>query len=112
MARPSLTDDGRAVTLDLHGARVAEAEGLIRRTVALAAARGRATLRVVHGASTSDPLARNRTVRHALHDLLDDGVLRPWVTSAVRSDGQALLALAAALRRDPTPLRLRDVDLP
>ena len=107
--RPSLTDDGRAVTLDLHGARVDEALALVRRTASLAAGRGRATLRVVHGASTSH--GDRRTIRAALYALLDDGALDGTVTAAVRFDGAVLLSLATA-RRDPTPLRLADVARP
>jgi hypothetical protein len=94
MVRPRLTDDGRTVVLDLHGASVDGASELIRRVSALASGRGRGTLRVVHGTSTSDPLARNRTIRHALHDLLDAGELRPFVVDAVRDEGHTLLALA------------------
>ena len=105
--RPRLSDDGRTVTLDLHGARVDEAVGLLHRTARLAAERGRVTLRVVHGASTSG--AHPRTIRGALHALLVDGALAPDVTGAVRFEGHALLSLRAAPRPDPTPLRLLDV---
>jgi DNA-nicking Smr family endonuclease len=108
MPRPRLTDDGSTVTLDLHGASVEEALRLVRRTAALAARRGRTTLRVVHGASTSDPRARNRTIRHALHDLLDDGGL-PEARSAFRDEGHVLIGLGVPARRDPTPIRLQDL---
>jgi len=106
---PTLTDDGRAVVLDLHGARVDEAESMIRSAARLAAGRGRSTLRVVHGASTSDALDRNRTIKHALYALLDGGQLRSWVSSIVRGEGYTLLGLAAGSTRDPRPLQLRDV---
>lgn len=109
MPSPHLSDDGRAVTLDLHGARVDEAERLIRRAVALAAGRGRTSLTVVHGASTSSTLYRNRTIRHALHDLLDRGALDAWVLDAVRFEGRTALALDA--RRAPDPERLTILDL-
>lgn len=102
-----LHDDGHAVRLDLHGATVAEAEQLIRRTVRLAAARGRDRLTVIHGASTSDRRYRNRTIRHTLYDLLDEGAL-PDVTSELRNEGSCLLGLAAAAR-DPRRLTLADV---
>ncbi|MEM8556358.1 MAG: Smr/MutS family protein [Bacteroidota bacterium] len=103
-----LSDDGSTVTLDLHGARVDDAVDLLRRTVAAAADRGRATVRVVHGSSTSDRLARNHTIKHAIHDLLDDHAL-PDVTSDFRSDTYALLSLGLGGRRDPRRLTLRDV---
>jgi DNA-nicking Smr family endonuclease len=108
MARPRLEDDGTAVTLDLHGATVDEALRLVRRAAALAAQRGRATLRVVHGTSTSDPRARNRTIRHALHDLLDEGGL-PQAHGAFRAEGYTAISLGLAARRDPTPIRLSDL---
>lgn len=104
-----LTDDGHAVTLDLHGAGVDEAEWLILRTAALATERGRSRLTVIHGASTSDPRYRNRTIRHALYDLLDDGALGDWVTDAVRLDGSTLLSLDAHGPPDQRPLSLLDL---
>ncbi len=91
---PSLSDDGQSVTLDLHGARVDDAECMILAAARLAAERGRSRLTVIHGASTSSTLYRNRTIRHALYDLLDDGSLDRWVTDAVRFDGSALLSLS------------------
>lgn len=108
MPRPRLTDDGTAVTLDLHGATVDEALRLVRRAAALAAQRGRATLRVVHGASTSDVRFRNRTVRHALHDLLDAGGL-PQAQGDFRAEGHTVIGLGLGARRDPTPIRLLDL---
>jgi hypothetical protein len=108
MLRPHLTDDGAIVTLDLHGAPVDEALRLVRRAAALAAGRGRGTLKVVHGTSTSDPRARNRTIKHALHDLLDDGGL-PEATGDFRAEAYVLVSLGTPARRDPTPLRLLDL---
>lgn len=105
---PRLRDDGHEVTLDLHGATVDEAERLIRRTVSLAAARGRSRLTVVHGTSTSSRLYRNRTIRHALYELLDGGALAE-VTSEFRREGSCLLGLDAAPARDAHRLTLRDV---
>lgn len=105
---PHLSDNGTTVTLDLHGASVNDALGLIRRTAALATQRGRTTLRIVHGTSTSDALARNRTIKHALHDLLDDGEL-PEAQSDVRFEGETLISLPLAGSRTPAPIRLLDV---
>jgi DNA-nicking Smr family endonuclease len=105
---PKLRDDGHEVTLDLHGATVDEAERLIRSTAALAAARGRSRLTVVHGTSTSSRLYRNRTIRHALYELLDGGAL-PEVTSEFRSEGSCLLGLDAAADRDERRLSLSDI---
>jgi hypothetical protein len=105
---PSIRDDGHEVTLDLHGVPVDEAERLIRCTVGLAAARGRGRLTVVHGASTSSRLYRNRTIRHALYDLLDAGALA-GVTSDFRREGSCLLGLDAAPAPDPRRLTLADI---
>ena len=91
MPRPRLIDDGSTVTLDLHGVTVEEALRLVRATANLATARGRSALRVIHGASTSDPRTRNRTIKHAIHDLLDEEGL-PGAHDAVRSDGVTLIA--------------------
>lgn len=109
MPAPRLTDDGRTVTLDLHGVRVDDAERLILRTAALAAERGRASLTVIHGASTSSDLYRNRTIRHALYDLLDDGALGRWVTGEVRFDGRTVLALDVLTTPDTRRLSVRDL---
>lgn len=109
MPAPTLLDDGRRVTLDLHGTTVDDAERLIRRTVHLAARRGRHQLNIVHGASTSSQLYRNRTVRHALYDLLDTGALAPPVTDAFRLEGSCLLSLSATHAPDPSRLSIRDV---
>jgi hypothetical protein len=100
---PRLLDDGHTVTLDLHGTTVDDAERFIRRTVRLAAERGRSRVTVVHGASTSSRQYRNRTIRHVLYDLLDD------VTDAFRLEGSCLLGLASARATDARRLTLGDV---
>lgn len=102
-----LDDDGSTVTLDLHGVTVDDAERLIRHAVRAAASRGRGRLTVIHGASTSDTRFRNRTIRHALYDLLDHGAL-PEVTSEFRNEGSCLLGLAAG-PTDSRRITLADV---
>lgn len=109
MPVPTLLDDGQRVTLDLHGATVDEAERLIRRTVRLAADHGRRQLAIVHGASTSSRLYRNRTVRHALYDLLDSGALAPPVTDVFRLEGSCLLSLSSVPSQNPSRLSIHDV---
>jgi hypothetical protein len=103
-----LDDDGTRVTLDLHGASVEQGLTLVRKAVQLAAARGRVSLNVIHGSSTSDPLARNRSLKHAVHDLYEGGGL-PGVTGALRHEGSTLLSLPLGGRPDPRRLTLRDV---
>jgi len=109
---PRLDDDGHAVTLDLHGARVDDAERLVRAVVREAARRGRTVLRVVHGHSTTDPAGGSRTIKTMLLGLLDGGALAPDVTSALRSEGHVLLGLAPSMRPAPGRLRLADFRLP
>ncbi|MEM8602053.1 MAG: Smr/MutS family protein [Bacteroidota bacterium] len=101
-----LSDDGSTVTLDLHRVRVGDAESLIRRTIELAGERGRSTVRLVHGSSTSGGGAR--TIKHLVHTLLDEGAL-PFVSSAFRTQDYAILSLGLGTRRDPRRLTLNDV---
>lgn len=105
---PRLSDDGSRVTLDLHGASLAEAEALVLRTVQLAAERGRTTVEVIHGHSTSDPGGHNRTIKHLLHDLIDRGVL-PGVSGAFKQEGSTLLSLPLGTAAHRQQLTLRDV---
>lgn len=109
LAHPRLDDDGQTVTLDLHGARVEEAERLAAAAVIEAARHGRQTLRLVHGHSTTGRWGEERTIKTALHAMLDAGAFRSHVTQSVRGEGHLLLGLAPA----PTPARgrLRLADL-
>lgn len=109
LRRPTLTDDGRAVTLDLHGARIAEAEHLARRAAQEASGAGRSTLRIVHGASTTDWDGGNRTVKTALLDLLDSGALDAWVASEHLTEGAMLLGLSASGVPDRRRLTIGDL---
>lgn len=109
MARPRLDDDGHAVTLDLHGATVAEAERLALAAAVEAARRGRSTLRLVHGHSTTGALGGDRTIKAVLHDLLDRGAFHPHVVQSVRGEGHLLLGLAPSPR--PVAGRIRLLDL-
>ncbi len=109
MAYPRVDDDGQTVTLDLHGASVDEAVDLARRCVREAARRGRHTVKIVHGHSTSSRLYANRTIKTALYDLLDRGVFANAVTHAWRADGHLLLSLDVTATADATPIRLLDI---
>lgn len=109
MPGPQLTDDGAAVTLDLHGATVDEALALSLQTVRLAARRGRARVKLIHGSSTTRQAPHRRTIKRALHDLVDDGGFRPHATEGWRADNYLVLALDVTASSDPTPIRLLDV---
>ena len=104
---PRLTDDGTTVTLDLHGERVDEAARLAARALALAAARGRRRLALVHGRSTTDAAGDRRTIKRALHDWLDGRP--PGVVTATRADAAVTLHLSLTTPADPRRLTLRDV---
>ncbi|MEM6782385.1 MAG: Smr/MutS family protein [Bacteroidota bacterium] len=101
-----LSDDGTTVTLDLHRVRVGDAEALIRRTVALASERGRASVRVIHGSSTSN--GQRRTIKGVVHNVLDQGMLAA-VTGDFRAQDYALLSLGIRTRLDTRRLTLNDV---
>ena len=107
MGPPQLDDDGRIVTLDLHGATVDEAIDLTYSTLRLAEERGRTRLKLIHGSSTTD--GNRRTIKSALHDLLDRGKLGRHATNVIRSQNSLVLALDLAATTDPTPIELRDV---
>lgn len=109
MARPSVTDDGSSVTLDLHGATVDEAIRLVHAVVREAHARGRSSVRVVHGSSTSDPLLGNRTIKHELHTELDAGAMSSVVTGALRLENETVLSLPIGSRNQSARISLLDV---
>ncbi|MFW5955218.1 MAG: Smr/MutS family protein [Rhodothermales bacterium] len=109
MPYPRLFDDGQTVELDVHGATVDDALRLVRRTVSEACRRGRASVRIIHGHSSSDPEARNRTIKHALYDELDRRAFGEMVTSVVHFEGSMLFALPVRTSLDPRRISLRDV---
>ncbi len=110
MNSPQIDDDGTVVTLDLHGATVDEAIDLTYRTLRLAEDRGRTRLKLIHGSSTTGS-GNPRTIKSALHDLLDRGELGSHATNVIRSQNSLVLALDLTANRDPTPIRLRDVQV-
>lgn len=108
MGTPQLDDDGSIVTLDLHGATVDEAIDLTYRTLRLAEDRGRSRLKLIHGSSTTVGGAA-RTIKSALHDLLDRGELGAHATNVIRSKNAVVLSLDLTATQDPTPIRLGEV---
>jgi len=107
MKQPRLLDDGTTVQIDLHGFHVDEAIDLVRRVASIASERGRSTLRIIHGSSTSDPLTMNRTIKHVLLDAMDGGI--HGVTSHYSMEDVTLLNLDHSRNRDPRPLALNDL---
>lgn len=108
MARPRLDDDGRSLTLDLHGARLDEALELAQAAVVEAARYGRSTVRLVHGLSTTERGA-DRTIKTELLDALYHGDFDRHATGAVRMEGVLILSIAPAPSPRPGRLTLRDL---
>lgn len=108
MSTPELDDDGRKVTLDLHGASVDEAVDLVYGTLRLAESRGRNRLTVIHGSSTTQA-GQPRTIKSELHDLLDRGTLGAHATDIVRSRDRLTFVLDLTATGDTTPITLREV---
>jgi len=109
MPRPQLSDDGTAVTLDLHGATVDEAIDLSLNTVRLAAQRGRSRVTLIHGSSTTRQAPHRRTIKRALHGLVDDGAFRPHATEGWRAKNRLVLSLDVTATTDSTRIQLLDV---
>ncbi len=107
MSRPKLSDDGTRVTLDLHGATVDEAIDLTYETLRLAQDRGRSSLKIVHGSSTSG--SGRRTIKSALYDLLDRGMLAGAGVHVMRRRSHLILSLDLTAPTDPTRIRMMDV---
>jgi DNA-nicking Smr family endonuclease len=108
MATPQLDDDGSKVTLDLHGLSVDEAIDLTYSTLRLAENRGRNRLKVIHGSSNTQA-GQRRTIKNALHALLDQGNLASHATSVMRSRDTLTFVLDLTASSDPTPIKLRDI---
>ena len=108
MGSPQIDDDGTVVTLDLHGATVNEAIDLTYRTLRLAEERGRTRLKLIHGSSTTRA-GQRRTIKSALHDLLDQGNLAAHATTVVRSQDTLTFVLDLTASSNPTLIKLRDV---
>ena len=102
-------DDGRTVTLDLHGRSVDEAERIVMTACREAVDRGRTALRLIHGSSTSAD-AGKRTIRRAVHRMLEEGRLGDAVTGHVDLGDVTLVSLAGSRSADTTPISPWDLD--
>lgn len=108
MSRVRLHDDGHALTLDLHGARVDEAIDLAYAAIVEAARHGRSTVRLVHGLSTTEEGAA-RTIKTVLHDAFEDGEFDRHATGSVRMEGMMIVSIAPAPSPRPGRLTLNDL---
>ena len=103
-----LEDDGTMVILDLHGLTVDEALSVTRRTLDLAEARGRTTLKLIHGHSTSGGPGQ-RTIKTELHDALDAGFLQSYQMNHHRQQGALILSLGLGQPADAARIQPADV---
>jgi hypothetical protein len=109
MPGPQLADDGSTVTLDLHGLTIDEALRLAQRLVAEAGRRGRATIKLVHGSSTSNGAYRSRSIKHELYDLLETGAFGTQISGHFKTEDVLVLSLPLSASADQRLIRLRDV---
>ncbi len=107
MPYPSLQDDGRIVTLDLHGAAIHEALDLAASAVVAAARHGRQQVKLVHGHSTSG--GYGHSIKSALANALAAGDFSPHVTSSWQGTGYLTLSLRLGQTANRHRLTLRDV---
>jgi len=107
MPGPRLDDDGSTVTLDLHGLTVDEAIDVTYDTLRLAQDRGRASLKIIHGSSTSAP--GRRTIKSALYERLESGMLVGGHVHVMKKRSSITLSLDITASTDPTRIRLLDV---
>lgn len=104
MAYPSVHDDGQSVQLDLHGSKVRHAKRLFENTLLLACERGRSTVKVIYGTSTSVDDAFASSIKHTILDMLVSGEYSDLVSGYWETDGHALVSLIA--RGSPAPQRI------
>lgn len=106
--KPHLTDDGVRPELDLHGCTVDEALHLARQLIIESVRRGRDSVRLIHGMSTSTP--GKRTIKSALTELIESGVLTLHVSGAYKSEGYMIVALRRRGNRHvPGRMTLRNI---
>ena len=109
MPYPRITDDGLTAEIDLHGATVHEAEDLLRRLVTIASQRGRSTIRVIHGASTSESGTSRPTIRSRLFEMLEHGEFEPDVTDWFSFDAATTISLSTGSTVDDRPITINDL---
>lgn len=109
MPFPTVKDDGVAVTLDLHGATLTEAERLIRRCVRLASSRGRSSVKLIHGTSTFDLDPYRPTIKSLVSELLRSGELADYVNDFFAFEGHTTISLTSS-GESGLPIRITDLN--
>ncbi len=109
MPFPTVRDDGATVTLDLHGANLSEAKRLVRRCIRLASSRGRASVKLIHGSSTSDFDPHRPTIKSLVVELLSSAELADHVTDHFQFEGHTTVSLTSSGTLGP-PIRITDLN--
>lgn len=107
-----LSDDGQRPVLDLHGCTVDKALSLTRALIVESVKRGRDSIELIHGSSTSDAEGRRRTIKNELHRLIDGGMMTRHVSQSFKSASKMIVALRRqAGQTDKRHITLRDISL-
>ena len=109
MPYAKVSDNGRSVELDLHGVGVSRAIHLFDAAIKIASRRGRSTIKIIHGSSTSDVSHEASTIKLRLRDQIESGRYDDLIVSRYFSDGHLLLSLAPG-GSDPSPISIFDID--
>lgn len=105
---PRILDEDGRLEVDLHGLTVDDALDWSARLVREAARRGRSSIRLIHGTSTTATRSEVRTIKTALQDWLS--ARRPEAVSSVwLEDASCLLGLRRWGSPDPRPIRILDL---
>ncbi len=109
MPFPTVSDDGRTVELDLHGASLIEADRVARRCIDLCAERGRSTLRIIHGVSSSEGDAHRRTIKSILHELVEELSTGDTITGHYTYEGSLMLSFDQSTSVLPTRITINEL---
>lgn len=102
-----VSDSGETVTVDLHGLTVEAALDVARRVLAIAQQRGRSSVKLIHGSSTTDRDGQNRTIKTALTELTRAGGMRGL--SVFASTDYLIIGLPASSNRETRRITALDV---
>ena len=107
---PRLLDYGERPELDLHGCTVQQAIQLVRALIVEASKRGRDSVKLIHGNSTSDAGGKNSTIKNEIHRLLDDNRMPSHVSQCLKSTSHVIVGLRRRTGRvNRQPIKVRDL---
>jgi Smr domain len=103
----SFRDDGRSLSIDVHGCTIASALRFIRRAVFEGSWKGRSSVEVIHGMGSDDPAG---SIRGALRAALQGGEWSDHATGHMESGGGRTV-ISLPLGKNPNPRRITVADL-